>query len=68
VDAIRTFHAEDPRRATNPAPINEEGLVAVLLVIVDAIIPIAFVILLGVLAGRTGLISPRAATSLPSLR
>ena len=32
---------------------------AVLLVIVSAIIPIAFVILLGVLAGRTGLISPR---------
>jgi predicted permease len=32
---------------------------AVLLVIVSAIIPIAFVILLGVLAGLTGLISPK---------
>src|ERR1017187_8037193 len=37
----------------------EEAPLAVLLVIVSAIIPIAFVILLGVLAGLTGLISPQ---------
>ena len=40
---------------------------AVLLVIVDAIIPIAFVILLGVLAGRTGLISPKSSNVLAVL-
>jgi predicted permease len=40
---------------------------SVLLVIVSALVPIAFVILLGVLAGRVGLIKPGSSNVLATL-
>jgi hypothetical protein len=40
---------------------------SVLLVIVNALVPIAFVILLGVLAGKTGLINPKSSGALAAL-